>query len=534
MTKPVSHTSRWVRHARSSRMKDTGHSQTYKAASAQDNQVQITGLAYAHRVSGRSRLAFAMVCFATVFATIGLRLADLAGQTPTLPAFVMTAQDSISAARPDIIDRNGELMATDVTSVAVYAEPRKMRDVDIDQAVAELLDIMPDLDGEVLYKRMRSDQAFAFVMREITPRQREQIRALGIPGIGFLNEARRFYPGGPLAAHVLGHVNVDNQGIAGIEAHIDRGGLSDLQSFGFATTQAAVTAPVSPDDTVSAMQPVRLTLDTRIQHAMRDELLESLERYRAKAAMGVLMDVRTGEIVSMVSVPDYDPNKPSGSLNPEAINRVSAGVFELGSIFKAITAAAALDSGRVSLEDSFDARKPIRVGNRTIDDFHAKRRILSVPEVFIYSSNIGTAKMALTLGLDGQQDYMRRLGLLERPEFELPEVARPLLPREWNELAAMTISFGHGLSVSPLQVAAATAALVNGGSYIPPTLYPRTAVDAQMLARPVIKPETSAAVRSLMRLNVLEGSGRSADVDGLDVGGKTGTAEKVVDGAYSG
>jgi cell division protein FtsI (penicillin-binding protein 3) len=502
--------SRWVKHARASCSGSDNHD-AVSFQGAQKKRMQAT----------RMRVVLAGLAFLSIYGVIGARLIHLAATDSIDHTTVYNPEEAIAAARPQILDRQGELLATDVKAVAVYAEPRRM--VDVDEAIFQLASILPDLDRDRLRQRLSDRKsAFQWIEREITPPQRDAIHALGIPGIGFFEEARRFYPGGALASHILGSVDVDNKGIAGVERYLDTQGLNDLQSLGFAR------------DTSQSMQPVRLSVDMRVQHVVRDELAEAMERYSAIAAIGIVMDVHTGEVVAMSSLPDYDSNDRQQALNKDRLNRATAGVFEMGSIFKVFTTAAALDSGRVTMSDSFDATRPIRVGRKTINDFHAKRRVLSVPEVFIYSSNIGTAKMALELGIEGQKDYWSRLGLLERPDIELPESARPLLPPKWNELAAMTISFGHGISVAPLQVAAACAAMVNGGLYITPTFFPRDEVAAQQIARRILKPETSDAMRYLMRLNVEKGSGRRADVEGMYVGGKTGTAEKVVNGVYDG
>jgi cell division protein FtsI (penicillin-binding protein 3) len=235
----------------------------------------------------------------------------------------------------------------------------------------------------------------------------------------------------------------------------------------------------------------------------------------------------------MVSLPDYDPHDPSTSINKDNVNRVMSGVYEMGSTLKAFTVAMALDAGVANLETTYDARSPIRVSSFTIDDFHAQRRILTVPEVFIHSSNIGTARMALQVGIEGHQDFMERMGFFARPRTELPESAKPLLPSRWTELSSMTISFGHGFSVAPIQTVAAAAALVNGGKLIPPTLVRRTEAEATSLAQQVLSPSTSAQMRHLMRLNVTEGTGKKAEVPGFRLGGKTGSAEKVENGSYS-
>jgi len=247
----------------------------------------------------------------------------------------------------------------------------------------------------------------------------------------------------------------------------------------------------------------------------------------------MVLDVNTGEVVAMVSLPDYDPNDLKQVTDPTRFNRLTAGVFELGSTYKALTVAMALDSGRVSLASSFDARQPLVYGKFTIEDFHAQRRILTVPEIFTYSSNIGTAKMALSLGIDYHKAFLKKLGQLDRLRTELPENREPMVPKPWMEINSATIAFGHGLSVTPLQAMMGIGALMNGGTLIPPTFLKRSEAQARELAVPVVKPETSDAMRYLMRLNVEKGTATRAEVRGYYVGGKTGTSEKVVDGRYS-
>ncbi|MEN0087177.1 MAG: penicillin-binding protein 2, partial [Pseudomonadota bacterium] len=309
------------------------------------------------------------------------------------------------------------------------------------------------------------------------------------------------------------------KGIAGMEKHLDDNGLKDLQDSGFAVQRQ--------------MEPVALSIDLGAQFIVRDELMKAMDKYRAIAAGAVVLDARTGEIAAMVSLPDYDPNDPRDALKKDNLNRLSAGVFEMGSTFKTFTTAMALDSGLVNLGSRFDARKPLRVGGFTINDFHAKKKVLSVPEIFIYSSNIGTAKMAQTVGINGHREFLKRLGLLDRMQFELPETARPTEPAKWKELNSITISYGHGMATTPLQTAVAGAALFNGGRLLPPTLLRRTPAEADAIGQQVLTPDTSAKMRQLMRMNVEKGSGRRAEVTGYFVGGKTGTAEKVKNGRYS-
>ncbi len=464
----------------------------------------------------KSRVYVAMLAFACVYVAIAGRLVMLAQMEEAPSHAWITAQDSVSASRPDLIDRNGEILATDIKTASLYAEPRRI--LDVDEAVEGLIRVLPELDEKLVRRRLESGAGFVWLKRELTPQQAKDVHSLGLPGLGFLHENQRFYPGGPTAGHIVGSVNVDNQGLAGIEKYIDDEWLADLQSLGFTSDRT--------------MEPVRLSVDLRVQHVVRDELVKAMDRFKAIAAAGIVLDAKTGEVVAMSSLPDYDPNDRSQALEKNRLNRATGGVFEMGSVFKTFTTAMALDSGVVSINDSFDASRPIRAAGRTITDFHGKNRILSVPEIFIYSSNIGTAKMMLATGIARQKEFLHRLHLTERLKTELPENAAPLLPPKWNELAAMTISFGHGISVTPMQTAVAAAALVNGGTLLPPTFLPRSQEEVQAVGERVVSPEVSRMMRYLFRLNVLSGSGRKADVPGYTIGGKTGTAEKIENGRY--
>ena len=463
------------------------------------------------------RIKLSVFVFALCFSMIATRLVLLGFATPAEANHRPSAQDAMAAARPDIIDRNGEILATDIKTASIFAEPYKI--IDVDEATDALMTVFPDLNRDRLHKRLSGKGKFTWIKREVTPRQQQAVHEAGIPGLGFLSENRRFYPAGATASHILGLVNVDNEGIAGIEKYVDQSGLSVLHDVGFARD--------------SDQEPVQLSIDLRVQYALRDELYKSMTKYKAKAAAGIVLSAKNGEVLGMASLPDYDPNDPVDAQKPDRLNRMTAGVYEMGSVFKLVTLAMALDSGRVSLQDSFDARKPIRVRGGTISDFHAKKRILSVPEVFIYSSNIGTSKMALKVGRDNHKAFLRKAHLIDRLETELPESRSPSFPRKWTDLSTMTISFGHGLTVTPLQFAATAAALINDGIYVKPTFIKRGADANVQKDDRVISRETSAAVRYLLRLNAEKGSGKRSRVDGYLVGGKTGTAEKVENGKYS-
>ncbi|HLA21561.1 MAG TPA: penicillin-binding protein 2, partial [Pseudolabrys sp.] len=455
--------------------------------------------------------------FVGIYFVIALRLVMFATVSDGQGARRSVGADALSTARPDILDRNGQILATDVKTPSLFAEPRKL--IDVDEAVELLTAVLPDLDATEVRERLSSKRGFVWLRREITPKQQQEIHRLGIPGVGFLTANKRIYPNGPVVSHEIGHVNIDNQGIAGIEKWLDGQGLAALHSAGLATDRL--------------QRPVNLALDLRVQFALREELAKARQKFKAMAAAGIVTDVNTGEIVAMVSEPDYDPNNPREANDPTRINRLTTGVYEMGSTFKALTLAMALDSGRISLSSSFDARVPLRYGKFTIQDYHGQKRTLTVPEIFTYSSNIGTARMALSLGVDYHKAFLKKLGQLDRLRTELPESAEPLVPKRWGELNTVTIAFGHGLSVAPLQAVMGISALVNGGKMIPPTFLKRDRAEAERLAVRVIKPETAEKMRYLMRLNVERGTATRANVPGYYVGGKTGTSDKVVGGRYS-
>jgi cell division protein FtsI (penicillin-binding protein 3) len=465
----------------------------------------------------RARVGLAILAFVAVYSIIAIRLVMFAVVSDGRTVHRVVGGDAVATARPDIVDRNGEVLATDVRVPSLYAEPRRL--IDVDEAVELLTADLPDLDATELRERLSSKRGFVWLKRDISPEQRREVYRQGLPGIGFLRENKRDYPNGPEVSHLIGHVNIDNQGIAGMEKWLDGHGLAALHMAGLATDRL--------------QNPVELAVDLRVQHALRDELVAARAKFKALAAAGIVLDVRTGEVIAMVSEPDYDPNNPREALDPSRINRLTTGVYEMGSTFKAFTIAMALDSGRYTLKSSFDAHGPMHVGRFLIHDFEPENRMLTIPEIFTYSSNIGAARTALAMGVDAHKAFLKKLGQLDRLRTELPESAEPIVPKHWGDLNTITIAFGHGLSVAPLQALMGVAALMNGGMLIPPTFLRRTPEEALAVGKRVIKPETSEMMCYLMRLNVEKGTARKADVPGYYIGGKTGTADKVVNGHYS-
>jgi len=474
----------------------------------------------------KARIRWVIAALILVFGVVGGRLIQL-GTTVSDSTIEGVARDVITASRPPILDRNGLEMAVDIRVPSLFAEPRRI--IDVEEAVRGLRTLLPDLDEAWLRQRLTGDKGFVWIKRELTPAIRDRIFQLGIPGLDFVVESKRFYPSGKEASHILGAVNIDNQGTMGIEKHMDDDSLAVLQATGLARD--------------TAMAPVSLSIDLRVQHALYSELQDAFTRYKAIAAAGAMMDIKTGEIIAMASLPDFDPNNPStlfqdynGKKN-DRFNRITSGIYELGSTFKTVTMAGALDSGLVNINDKFDARFGIRFGRFTIEDFHGKHRVLSLPEVYKYSSNIGTIRVMQQMGKDNFRDFLTRIGMDQTVPFELPEMRKPKVPEKFSEIVAATSSFGHGLSVSPLHMLRAVAGFVNDGVMMTPTVYKRTEQEAQQSAVRVISSETSAKIRYLMRLNAIDSGGSATRMnriaDGYRAGGKTGTAEKVVDGRYS-
>ncbi|WP_135470329.1 peptidoglycan D,D-transpeptidase FtsI family protein [Crenalkalicoccus roseus] len=473
----------------------------------------------------RGRLVLAAGGFSVLFAAVGVKL--------TLATLVDPAQPRLRAAptvpageppvaRAPITDRNGEVLAVSLRVMELYANPQEISDPVA--AADRLLTVLPNLDRERLIERLTKRNVpgtdrpveFAYIVRNLTPRQMLAVNNLGQPGFHFRPAERRFFPQGASAAHIIGQVDVDGNGIAGVEKAFDERLRTDRA-------------------------PLRLSIDIRVQVALREAVQAAIADFNGIGGAGVIMDVHTAEVLAMVSLPDYDPSDPmslvrrpqqparrGGTDTDPTFNRATVGVYEPGSTFKLFTTAMALDYGTVNLWGGYDASRPIRYGRFTISDFRGKNRWLAVPEIVAYSSNIASAHMAVAVGPQRHREFMARMGMLQRLQVELPETARPLAPsaQGWRDINTMTIGFGHGISVTPLHVVNGVAALANGGILRQPTLVAQPP-GAEREGVRVISERTSETMRRLMRLVVTEGSGRSAEVPGYFVGGKTGTAQKV-------
>mgnify|MGYP001276511351 CR=1 FL=1 len=487
-------------------MIDTSPACRLASAARKSGRIRLEGNRKQALEKSRGRLLVTGAVIAAAFLAIAGRLVDLTlydlGAEPRL-AHSAPAQPA-AGARADIVDRNGVILATSLPIASLYADPREV--IDAGEAADKLAGVLAGLDRDKVLAKLKSPGSFVWLRRNLTPNQHYEVNRLGIPGLFFQRGERRVYPHGRTVSHVLGLTDVDGRGIAGVERYFDqtlrRGGAG-----------------------------MALALDLRIQDMLRRELSSAVDEFDAAGAAGLILDVATGEVLAMVSLPDFDPNVPAGARGKPGFNRVTKGVYEMGSTFKLFTTAMALDSGTVTLRDGYDASRPINISRFTISDFHGKNRWLTVPEILVYSSNIGAAKMAMDVGGPTQRRYLERLGLLNSPAIELPEVGTPLTPETWRDINTMTISYGHGIAVSPLQMAGAVASVVNGGIRYPATLLKGNGGAAAVGER-VLSAETSKQMRGLMRLVVRSGTGKKANARGYLVGGKTGTAEKMSANGY--
>jgi cell division protein FtsI (penicillin-binding protein 3) len=450
-----------------------------------------------------SRLVAAIFIFSLAFLIISGRLTflTLISEAPELSMAHHQTSDSLTA-RADMTDRNGTVLATSLPTISLCADARKM--IDPDKAAKQLISVLPDLDAARLDEAIHSAKHCVMIKRHLTPQQTYDVNRLGIAGLEFEPDERRMYPAGNVAAHVVGYTDIDNNGLSGMEQQLD-------------------------EKLEQQPQPVALSIDLRAQSIMHRELSNAIDEFHAEGGAGMIMDVTTGEIIAMVSLPDFDPQHPGGATDDSRFNRDTLGVYEMGSTFKIFNTALALDSGLVHLGDSFDTTHNIEVGSQSIHDFHNENRWLNVAEIFTHSSNIGSARMAERFGGVRQRTFLSRLGLTEKLPLELPEVGKPLVPaaRDWGTATTMTVAFGHGIAVNVAQLLGAVATVIGDGKTVHPTLLKHVASAEDATRETVVSPHTSAVMRGLMRLVVTRGTAKAAEVAGYLVGGKTGTADKL-------
>ena len=457
--------------------------------------------------SGKNRLLFTAGVFIFSFSVLCVRLfnvtvMNLPVDEPRQEAKLRSLE--IKMNRADIVDRNGIILATSLPSADLYAEVDKIKNPEM--VATALVQTLPDLKYKPLLKKLQSGKNFVYVKRNLTPREQYEVNRLGIPSLNFQYGETRVYPQGALFSHVIGTTDIDNNGIAGIEKAFN------AQLMG-------------------KKEIVRLSLDVGIQDSIRMILHEHIVKNGADGAAAVLMNAKTGEIVSMVSLPDYDPNNLQTVKKEHLFNMASLGVYEFGSIMKLFNTAIGLETKKIKPSDTIDGSTPIVLANYKIDDVAKLRRVLTVPEILIHSSNIGSAKIALSVGTEKQKEYLSKFGFFKPVSVEIPEKGHPLTPSTWRELSTATVAYGYGVAVTPLHIAAATSALVNGGVYHTPSLVSKRHTD-EIIGEQIISPKTSKIMRAMMRLVVTEGSGRRANVPGYEVGGKTGSAQKLVRGKY--
>ena len=461
----------------------------------------------------QGRLVVLAAFFVLAFGVVGAKMAAVA--TAGAPAGARGTGEAIAAGRADIVDRRGRLMATNMATVSLYAQPRDM--IDPEGAAEALAGILPDLDATALARRFTDGRRFVWIKRTLSPEQRQAVFDLGEPGLLFGPREMRLYPNGSLAAHVLGGASFGREGVSAAEV-IGTAGIERHQDARLR-------------DAAGGSEPLRLSLDLTVQTAVEEVLGGGMRLMNAKGASAVLMDARTGEIAAMASLPDFDPNRRPAPLtqgdqgDSPLFNRALQGVYELGSVFKIFPAAQAMELGLARPGTLIDTKGPIRQDGFTIRDFRDHGPMLTLTDVVVKSSNIGTARLATEIGGERQEAFLRALGLTEPTPVELIEAARarPIAPARWPEITQMTVSYGHGLAVSPVHLAAAYAGVLNGGTAVSPTLLAR---EAPAPGARVVSERVSAATRDMLRQVVTRGTASFARVPGYAVGGKTGTADK--------
>lgn len=455
--------------------------------------------------SARLRIFIVTVGFAICFLGLTYRLVVIANHEYVKSGSLA----KINSIRKEIVDRNGNLLAVNLPSSSLFANPQKV--INIADAVEKLKKAMPELDKKKLFADLSSAKSFVWIKRDIAPKEQEKIFNLGLPGFDFEHEQKRIYTFGKLLSHTIGYVGRDFMGLAGLEKHYNE-----------FLNNTEITA-----NKLEQNKPLELSIDVRLQNILSEEIDKVMKDFRAVGAVGVIVSPKNGEILAMVSKPDFDPHHPSFASPEELFNRASHGVIDTGSVFKTITMAVGLDTGNVTLQDAYDVTH-MKVGKFSLKDYHPHKGWQSVPEIFLHSSNIGTAQIVLEIGEESLRAYFKNLGLLDRLELEIPERGKPLYPTisRWTDLSLVTMSYGYGLCITPLHFIQAVIPIVNGGKFHPLTLVKRPS-NVPVPEKRIFSEETSLEMRKLLRLTVKEGTGKRAEVKGYLVGGKTGTAEKL-------
>lgn len=461
----------------------------------------------------RSRIWLILAAFAVFYAILGLRVTCVClGNGINIDAALVdnnTAEENIlhlknPVKRADIMDRNGEIIATSLPTVNLSAKPTLIKNPE--EVAAKLSAIFPDVTYERFVDLLSRNKKFVYLKRNLSPAQQSQVNALGVPGLEFENCEKRIYPHENLFAHILGNTNVDNQGISGLESFMD-------------------------DRLTTSTKPVKLSVDMGIQNTIREELKAGMEHFKAEGAAAILMNVNTGQIVAMTSVPDFNPNDNIKVADRAMFNFATKGVYEAGSVFKVFNTAMCLDSGKIDVNSRFDTSKPVYFGRYRVSDPHGSHKMLTPEDILVESSNIGSTLEVMQVGKQYQRAFFQKINMDKSlSDFEVTETAKPLFLSEkrWSEHSMATISYGYGISTTPLHIISAFSAIVNGGIYHEPTLLAETKDNG----RRVVSQQTSEKMRTLLRAVVVRGTGRRANVEGYQVFGKTGTADKLVNGRY--
>lgn len=431
------------------------------------------------------------------FIFIGIRVIELS--SPSINSKFLPFGEVDPAFLPTISDRNGILIATNLATASLYANPKKVHN--IPSTTKQITKVFRDIKYETLKHKLESDNSFVWVKRNLAPQEQIAINKMGIPGLYFKNEFRRVYPQGALVAHILGQVDSFNKGIAGIEYYATKNNLKD---------------------------PITLTIDIRVQNILKEELNKAIKSYEAIGGAGVIMQAHTGEILALVSLPDYDPNFANNTPSMNKFNRATLGLYELGSVLKLFTIAAALDTRKVTLDTKYDVTAPIKIGKHTIKDTFPTKGELTVTDIIVKSSNIGTSKIATEIGGNTLKKYFEKLGFFSPLKLELPEKSITKMPSNWNEIFTSTISYGYGIAPTLLHTAQALAVLINGGVLVEPHLIQQE----KKVGQKVIEASTSDLMRFVMKEAIERGTGKKAAAQGYEIGGKTGSAKKSINGNY--
>ena len=441
----------------------------------------------------KNRLLITGIIFILGFLVIGFRLVDVMcfhSNQEQILAENRTIR-GLKMGRANITDRNGQIIATSVTTSSLYANPKVI--LDANDAAEKLSRTLPWVKKKETIEKLNSDKGFVWLARHLTPQQKAEVIQLGIPGIDFMSDQKRIYPYGRLLSHAVGMTDHDGNGISGLERGLDEKLRQD---------QTLITS-----------------IDLRLQNVLHNELGNSIEEFGADGAGGLIMDIENGEVLAMASLPDFDPNKPDITQEKNMFNTITLGAYEMGSTMKIVNTALGLESGVITKEQTFDVSRPIKIGRFTITDFHKEHGVLNYENIFIKSSNIGSAQMAMLVGPERQRAFFKKLGLLDPVKLEIPELGTPLSPSKWREMNTITISYGYGIAFSPMQLCPILGGIATGIKH-EPTLIKDNKTNAQR----IVSDKTARIVSELMFRAVRESPVGKAKVDGIIIGGKTGTA----------